>query len=118
MIIFTVMMTFFSDFHVSSDSRCSGFHTLWYGPAYSCYFNGLFMLVSPFGNSHVNYLSLHYLMNRVVYLLGILSYVYNSVISVCVGGLTHSWICHHPMLLYGTQHKLIAYYIGYENLCH
>lgn len=49
------------------DSRCSGFHTLWYGPAYSCYFNGLFMLVSPFG------------------------------------GLTHSWICHHPMLLYGMR---------------
>ena len=24
------------------------------------------------------------------------------------GGNTHSWICHHPMSLYGTLHKLNA----------
>ncbi|KAF3511554.1 hypothetical protein F2Q69_00009046 [Brassica cretica] len=32
-------------------SHCLGFHTLCYGPVYSLYSNGLFMLVSP-GNTH------------------------------------------------------------------
>lgn len=37
--------------------------------------------------------------------------MYDIVISVYAGGLTHSWICHHPMPLYGTYSTQTILYI-------
>lgn len=49
------------------------------------------MLVSPSGNTHGSILTLHDSVNR----LSI-----TNVASICPGGHTLSWICHHPTPLY------------------